>query len=94
MAKVGQIISCVLVGILKIYQYVISPFLINRCRFYPSCSSYAITAITRHGLFYGNYLIIRRLLRCHPFHTGGVDEVPRAKRSCHQPCDINNDTSK
>lgn len=58
------------------YQYLISPFLGPRCRFYPSCSAYAIEAIQRHGVFKGSYLMCRRLLRCHPFNAGGIDPVP------------------
>jgi len=48
----------------------------NSCRFYPSCSSYALEAIQRHGAFFGSVLIIKRLLRCHPFCEGGIDPVP------------------
>lgn len=58
---------------LRGYQYFISPLLGQRCRFYPSCSQYAIEALTKCNFFKGCYLIIRRLLRCHPFHPGGVD---------------------
>ncbi len=47
-----------------------------RCRFYPSCSSYGLEAIRLHGALKGSYLTIRRLLKCHPFHEGGVDHVP------------------
>lgn len=58
------------------YQYVISPMMASRCRFYPSCSSYAIEAIERHGALKGGYLAARRLLRCHPFGASGLDPVP------------------
>lgn len=58
------------------YQRVISPALPASCRFYPSCSQYAIEAITRHGALRGSWLAARRLARCHPFHPGGVDPVP------------------
>ena len=58
------------------YQYFISPLLGSRCRFYPSCSSYAIEALEVHGVLKGSYLSLRRLLKCHPFHEGGVDLVP------------------
>jgi len=58
------------------YQVAISPMLGPRCRFYPSCSSYAQEAIERHGLARGAWLTLRRVGRCHPFNPGGVDEVP------------------
>lgn len=58
------------------YQLVISPLLGPRCRFYPSCSHYAIEAIERHGVIRGGGLALRRISRCHPLHEGGVDPVP------------------
>ncbi|HEX2773138.1 MAG TPA: membrane protein insertion efficiency factor YidD [Micromonosporaceae bacterium] len=58
------------------YRRWISPALPARCRFYPSCSAYALEAITRHGAIRGTVLAGRRLLRCHPFHPGGYDPVP------------------
>ncbi len=62
--------------LLKIYQKAISPLLGNNCRFYPSCSSYSITAIDRYGFFKGMFLTIQRLSKCHPLSNGGVDLVP------------------
>ena len=50
----------------------------KRCRFYPSCSVYAIKAISKHGVFQGSYLTLKRLAKCHPFHEGGFDPVPEA----------------
>ena len=64
------------------YQLVISPMIGPRCRFYPSCSCYAHTAIERHGVVRGLWLGLRRLLRCHPFAPGGYDPVPD-KRPTH-----------
>ena len=61
---------------IRLYQWVISPLLGPRCRFYPSCSHYAIEAIETHGAMKGCYLAGRRLLRCHPWHPGGYDPVP------------------
>lgn len=58
------------------YQRFVSPLLPARCRFYPSCSQYALEAVGRHGLIRGSWLAARRLLRCHPFHPGGFDPVP------------------
>ncbi|MBS3964293.1 MAG: membrane protein insertion efficiency factor YidD [Methylomonas sp.] len=65
-----------LISLIKVYQYAISPLLGPRCRFYPTCSSYGLEAIQRHGVAKGGYLTLRRLLKCHPFHEGGFDPVP------------------
>jgi putative membrane protein insertion efficiency factor len=60
----------------RLYQLVLSPLLGGKCRFYPSCSAYTREAIAKYGLLKGITLGGRRLLRCHPFHPGGVDHVP------------------
>jgi len=62
--------------VLRMYRFAVSPLLGPRCRFYPSCSQYAQIAVARHGAATGSYLAIRRLARCHPWHPGGVDLVP------------------
>lgn len=61
---------------IRLYQLVLSPVLGRQCRFYPSCSAYTQEAIEKHGLIKGLALGGRRLLKCHPFHPGGVDTVP------------------
>ncbi|MDG4816282.1 membrane protein insertion efficiency factor YidD [Micromonospora carbonacea] len=66
----------VLTGPIVAYRRWISPALPARCRFYPSCSAYALEAVARHGAIRGVGLTVRRLLRCHPFHPGGHDPVP------------------
>lgn len=58
------------------YQRFVSPYTPPSCRFYPTCSAYAVDAITRYGAWRGGLLTVRRLLRCHPFHAGGYDPVP------------------
>jgi putative membrane protein insertion efficiency factor len=64
-----------LVGLIRLYQILISPFLNPCCRFFPTCSDYAILAIERHGPFRGLLMAGMRLLRCHPLHPGGYDPV-------------------
>jgi putative membrane protein insertion efficiency factor len=69
-----------LVGLLTVYRRFISPLLGPRCRFYPSCSAYALEAVQVHGALRGSWLAVRRLSRCHPFHAGGIDPVPGTGR--------------
>ena len=70
----------VLKGLIRLYQYLVSPLLGSRCRFHPTCSQYAIEAIDQHGPLRGAWMAARRLARCHPWHPGGVDPVPRPSR--------------
>jgi uncharacterized protein len=70
----------VLVALLTGYRRFVSPLMGQRCRFYPSCSAYALEAVQVHGALRGSWLAVRRLSRCHPFHTGGLDPVPGARR--------------
>ena len=67
-----------LVGLISAYRYFLSPFLGPSCRFYPTCSNYALEAIETHGVWRGGWLTLRRLGRCHPFHPGGFDPPPCA----------------
>ncbi|MCK4682201.1 membrane protein insertion efficiency factor YidD [Candidatus Bipolaricaulota bacterium] len=66
----------ILVFPIRVYRQAVSPLLPRRCRFYPSCSEYAIEAITKHGVLKGGRLTVKRLLRCHPLNPGGYDPVP------------------
>lgn len=68
--------SRLLLGLLHAYKIALSPYLGRRCRFHPSCSSYAVLAVRRFGAWRGSRLAVRRVLRCHPWHPGGVDPVP------------------
>jgi putative membrane protein insertion efficiency factor len=63
------------------YQKFLSPLWGPRCRFFPTCSSYAYEAITRFGFFIGMFFTSKRLLKCHPFHEGGFDPVPPCKKN-------------
>ena len=65
-----------LILLIRLYQWTISPLLGSCCRFYPSCSNYATEAIEKHGALSGSWLTLCRLIKCHPWHPGGVDEVP------------------
>ena len=65
--------------LIRAYQLVLSPMLGPRCRFYPSCSHYAIEAIESHGALRGSWLSAKRICRCHPFNPGGFDPVPSLK---------------
>jgi putative membrane protein insertion efficiency factor len=69
----------ILMGLIRLYQWTLSPLLGPRCRFYPSCSCYAHQAIERHGALVGAWLAAKRLARCHPFSAGGYDPVPDAR---------------
>ncbi|TNF08893.1 MAG: membrane protein insertion efficiency factor YidD [Gammaproteobacteria bacterium] len=71
----------VVISIIRGYQYLVSPILGDRCRFYPSCSCYAIEAVNQHGTIKGGYLTLRRLIKCHPFHPGGYDPVPESEHT-------------
>ncbi|MCS7202627.1 MAG: membrane protein insertion efficiency factor YidD [Dictyoglomus sp.] len=66
----------VVILLIKFYKYFISPALPHSCRFYPTCSTYTLTAIERYGILKGGLLGIKRILRCHPFNPGGFDPVP------------------
>jgi putative membrane protein insertion efficiency factor len=63
----------------KFYRAVISPLLPPRCRFYPTCSRYALEALETHGAVRGSVLTVVRICKCHPFHPGGIDLVPQAR---------------
>jgi uncharacterized protein len=71
-----MIVKAVALALIRLYQRTLSPLLGTHCRFHPTCSTYTATAISRHGVFKGVYLGLRRLLRCHPLHAGGFDPVP------------------
>ena len=77
--SLGNVVTRLLVVLVRGYQLVVSPWFAPRCRFSPSCSAYAVQALQRHGAARGSVLAARRLLRCHPWNPGGPDPVPPAR---------------
>jgi len=65
-----------LIALVRFYQYAISPWLGRRCRYFPSCSEYAVEAVRKYGALRGGWLGAKRVCRCHPWHPGGYDPVP------------------
>ena len=76
MGLIRKFFQLLMLGIIKIYQTIISPFLGNNCRFTPTCSHYAVEAIEKYGPFKGGWLTIKRIGRCHPWGGHGHDPVP------------------
>ena len=76
----------VLIGLLRVYRLLISPLYGEVCRYYPSCSAYALEAVQVHGSVKGSWLAVRRLARCHPWAPGGVDKVPPRRERHPQTC--------
>ena len=78
-----------LLGMLWLYQKLLSPWIGNQCRFYPTCSEYARQAVEVHGSLRGSALALRRLCKCHPWHAGGFDYVPGTEPGVeqHRCCD-------
>ncbi len=72
----GRVLTAVLLGLLWGYQNLVSPLLGPRCRYYPSCSNYAVGALRTHGAAKGTALAVARVCRCHPWAAGGIDRVP------------------
>ncbi len=66
----------IFIGLIRFYQKFISPATPPSCRFYPTCSQYGLEAIQRFGAWKGGYLTVKRILKCHPLHPGGIDPVP------------------
>ncbi|MDB5821468.1 MAG: rane protein insertion efficiency factor YidD [Herminiimonas sp.] len=77
MRKQSAIVKTALLFLIRAYRLAISPYLGQNCRFYPSCSEYAAEAIREHGARKGSILAAKRLGKCHPWHPGGADPVPR-----------------
>ncbi|NLI60935.1 MAG: membrane protein insertion efficiency factor YidD [Clostridiales bacterium] len=65
----------IFIGGIRLYQRFISPLFPNTCRFYPTCSNYAISALEKYGVLKGSLVAVKRILKCHPFHPGGYDPL-------------------
>ncbi len=93
-----QLAQRALMAAVRGYRYFLSPLMASHCRFYPSCSSYALQALEQHGAVRGSYLAGRRLLRCHPFNAGGYDPVPGSgadyESGCAPGCATHNSTQQ
>ena len=84
--RLAPVVQALLLCVIRAYQLVVRPLVGPSCRFEPSCSRYAATAIARHGPWRGAMLALRRLLRCHPWHPGGEDPVPAKAVSVVPEC--------
>ncbi len=71
-----RLASQILIGLVRAYQFTLSAVLPMSCRYHPTCSQYACEALARHGTLRGGWLAVARILRCHPWHAGGIDPVP------------------
>ena len=78
LSRLDRALAVALVAVLRVYRLLVSPLYGEVCRYYPSCSQYALTAVQTRGTARGTVLAVRRLARCHPWAAGGVDHVPPA----------------
>jgi len=85
---VSRLMKKVLVSLVRAYQVCLSPLLGQNCRFYPSCSTYSMDAITQHGCLKGLALSLKRICKCHPLHPGGVDFVPGPEKHITEPNEL------
>ena len=72
-----RIFTSILIKIIKMYQFLVSPMLGHSCRYFPTCSEYTIDALKTYGFFKGGYLSLKRILSCHPFKEGGIDPLKK-----------------
>lgn len=74
-----------LIGLVRLYQLIISPYLPSSCRYHPTCSQYGIDALRQHGALKGGWMAIKRIARCHPWSEGGYDPVPPSQQELSKP---------
>jgi uncharacterized protein len=77
--RIMDLVKRFLLLLIRGYRQLLSPLLPPSCRFQPTCSAYALEAVTQHGVALGSWLAVKRILRCHPWNSGGYDPVPEAK---------------
>ncbi len=75
-----RFLRCIPLGMIRLYQVLFAPLLGPCCRFYPSCSHYTYDAIKQYGVLRGGWLGCKRIVKCHPFHPGGIDPVPQYQK--------------
>lgn len=78
MKRLSRIFALAPIALIRLYQLLLRPHLAGSCKFYPTCSDYALEALRSHGLPKGTWLATRRIMRCHPFGCGGLDPVPQS----------------
>ena len=84
--SIGSVAVRGIVYVIQLYRHTISPLRLPTCRFTPTCSQYAVEALTEHGLVYGGWLAVVRLLKCGPWHKGGWDPIPERRGDAHETC--------
>ena len=80
MEQVKKILALPFIALVRFYQVAISPFTPATCRYHPTCSQYTLEALRKHGLFYGGWLGLKRILSCHPWGGSGYDPVPEKEK--------------
>jgi len=88
MAKIKRTVRAIIIGVIKAYRYLISPFFPSSCRFTPTCSEYALEAVSEHGAVRGAWLSVKRIGRCHPLGSNGFDPVPSQSKTPSPNTDV------